>query len=81
MSLNRIVESKPISRDLAFVGRTSNQANYPNWGMEKPARRSPMKLPYRGSEVPFDGRTSYGDTYQPTERALAFKAKQSQQLN
>jgi hypothetical protein len=49
--------------DLKFVGRSSYNSGYPNWGPYKPESFSPRKLPYRGGDVKFHTKSTYNDTH------------------
>lgn len=47
-----------------FISRSSYQEMFPNWGPRDYAHIKPSNLPYRGSEVKLDPKTTYSVNYQ-----------------
>jgi hypothetical protein len=51
------------TRDLKFTGRSAYQVNFPNWGPNEIERMRHASLPYRGDEIKFNPRTTYGSEF------------------
>ena len=51
------------THDLKFTGRSAYQVNFPNWGPNEIERMRHASLPYRGHEIKFNPRTTYGSEF------------------
>lgn len=63
---------------LHFTARSSYAAEYPNWGAVDAVREHSPKYPVRGSEVRFQGASTYQRNFSRPESAVSARTRSSQ---
>lgn len=69
---------RPEASSVHFTARSSYAAEYPNWGAIDAVQEHSPKYPVRGSEVRFQGSSTYKRTFNRPDSAVSARTRSSQ---